>query len=245
LEGLGINLGYLIVQVFNFLIVFTILVAWVYRPLLNMLRQRRENIAKGLEDARIAAEARENAEQEAEKVLAKAQQEAAQLIREATGRGEEVQKEIKEAAEAEAVTIREAAQADAEQAKVQALGELRSQVAALAIAAAQKLIGESLDEKRQHALIEEFFSGVKKGTVVLIEGESISGESAEVTSALPLTKSEQGTVTKDVAGKLGDDAKINFQVDPSILGGLIIRVGDKVLDGSVAGKLNDLRQNLR
>ena len=245
MEGLGINLGYLIVQVFNFLIVFTILVAWVYRPLLNMLRQRRENIAKGLEDARIAAEARENAEQEAEKVLAKAQQEAAQLIREATGRGEEVQKEIKEAAEAEAVTIREAAQADAEQAKVQALGELRSQVAALAIAAAQKLIGESLDEKRQHALIEEFFSGVKKGTVVLIEGESISGESAEVTSALPLTKSEQGTVTKDVAGKLGDDAKINFQVDPSILGGLIIRVGDKVLDGSVAGKLNDLRQNLR
>jgi len=245
LEGLGINLGYLIVQVFNFLIIFTILVAWVYRPLLNMLRQRRENIAKGLEDARIAAEARENAEKEAEKILAKAQQEASQIVREATGRGEQVQKEIKEAAEVEAVTIREAAQADAGQAKEQALGELRSQVAALAIAAAQKLIGDSLDEKRQHALIEEFFSGVKKGTVVLIEGESISGDSAEVTSALPLTKSEQGTVTKDVAGKLGDDAKINFQVDPSILGGLIIRVGDKVLDGSVAGKLNDLRQNLR
>ena len=245
MEGLGINLGYLIVQVFNFLIIFTILVAWVYRPLLNMLRQRRENIAKGLEDARIAAEARENAEKEAEKILAKAQQEASQIVREATGRGEQVQKEIKEAAEVEAVTIREAAQADAGQAKEQALGELRSQVAALAIAAAQKLIGDSLDEKRQHALIEEFFSGVKKGTVVLIEGESISGDSAEVTSALPLTKSEQGTVTKDVAGKLGDDAKINFQVDPSILGGLIIRVGDKVLDGSVAGKLNDLRQNLR
>lgn len=245
MEGLGINLGYLIVQVFNFLIVFTILVAWVYRPLLNMLRQRRENIAKGLEDARIAAEARENAEQAAEKILAQAQQEAAQLVREATGRGEEVQKEIKEAAEAEAVMIREAAQADAGQAKEQALGELRSQVAALAIAAAQKLIGESLDEKRQHALIEEFFSGVKKGTVVLIEGESISGDSAEVTSALPLTKSEQGTVTKDVTGKLGGDAKVNFLVDPSILGGLVIRVGDKVLDGSVAGKLNDLRQNLR
>ena len=113
MEGLGINLGYLIVQVFNFLIIFTILVAWVYRPLLNMLRQRRENIAKGLEDARIAAEARENAEKEAEKILAKAQQEASQIVREATGRGEQVQKEIKEAAEVEAVTIREAAQADA------------------------------------------------------------------------------------------------------------------------------------
>jgi F-type H+-transporting ATPase subunit b len=245
LEGLGINLGYLIVQVFNFLIVLTILVAWVYRPLLNMLRQRRENIAKGLEDARIAAEARENAEKEAETIIAKAQQEAGQIVREATGRGEQVQKEIKEAAEAEAATILENARADAQQEKESSLGELRGQVAALAVAAAQKVIGESLDEKRQHALIEEFFSGVKKGKVVLLEGESISGTSAEVTSALPLTKKEQESVKKDVVGKLGDSATISFRVDPGILGGLVVRVGDKVLDGSVAGKLDSLRQNLR
>ena len=245
MEGLGINLGYLIVQVFNFLIVLTILVAWVYRPLLNMLHKRRENIAKGLENARIAAEARENAEKEAEKVLAKAQQKAGQIVREATGRGEQVQKEIKEAANAEAASIRESGRADADQEKEQALDELRGQVAALAIAAAQKVIGEALDEKRQHALIEEFFSGVKKGKVVLIEGESISGASAEVTSALPLTKAEQETVKKDVTGKIGKTASVSFHVDPSILGGLVIRVGDKVLDGSVAGKLDNLRQSLR
>lgn len=245
MEGLGINLGYLIVQVFNFLIILTILVAWVYRPLLNTLRQRRENIAKGLEDARIAAEARENAEKEAENVLAEAQKEAGQIVREATGRGEQVQKEIKEAAEAEAATILEAARADAVQEKEQALGDLRGQVAALAVAAAQKVIGESLDEKRQHALIEEFFSGVKKGKVVLLEGETVSGASAEVTSALPLTQKEQDAVKKDVVGKLGDSATISFRVDPKILGGLVIRIGDKVLDGSVAGKLEDLRQSLR
>ena len=245
MEGLGINLGYLIVQVFNFLIILTILVAWVYRPLLNMLRTRRENIAKGLEDARVAAEARENAEKEAEKILAEAQQEASKIVREATGRGEQVQKEIKEAAEAEADNIRGAGRAEAEQEKEQALGELRGQVAALAVAAAQKVMGESLDEKRQHVLLEEFFSGVKKGKVVLLEGESVDGASAEVTSALPLTKSEQDTVKKDVVGKLGDSATISFRVDPSILGGLVIRIGDKVLDGSVAGKQDNLRQTLR
>ena len=38
---------------------------------------------------------------------------------------------------------------------------------------------------------------------------------------------------------------VAFRVDPAILGGLVIRVGDKVLDGSVAGKLEGLRQNLR
>jgi F-type H+-transporting ATPase subunit b len=39
--------------------------------------------------------------------------------------------------------------------------------------------------------------------------------------------------------------EISFKVDPSILGGLVIKVGDKVLDGSVAGKLDGLRQTLK
>ena len=245
MEGLGINLGYLLVQVFNFLIIFAILAAWMYKPLLNMMQQRRETIAKGLEDARIASEARENAEKEAEEILAKAQQEAGKIVREATERGEQVRTEIKEAAETEIVKIREDAAIDAQQEKEKVLGDLRGQVAALSIAAAQKVIGESLDEKRQHALIDDFFSGIKTGKVVLLEGKSITGTSAEVTSALPLTKKEQETVSKDVIGKLGESATISFHVDPNILGGLVIRIGDKILDGSVAGKLESLSRSLQ
>jgi F-type H+-transporting ATPase subunit b len=245
LEGLGINLGYLLVQVFNFLIIFVILAAWMYKPLLNMMQTRRETIARGLEDARIASEARENAEKEAEEILAKAQQEAGKIVREATERGEQVRVEIKEAAETEIVKLREDATVDAQQEKEKVLGDLRGQVAALSIAAAQKVIGESLDEKRQRALIDDFFSGVKTGKVVLLEGKSITGTSAEVTSALPLTKKEQETVSKDVIGKLGESATISFRVDPNILGGLVIRIGDKILDGSVAGKLESLSRSLQ
>lgn len=245
MEGLGINLGYLLVQVFNFLIIFAILAAWMYKPLLNMMQQRRETIAKGLEDARIASEARENAEKEAEEILAKAQQEAGKIVREATERGEQVRVEIKEAAETEIVKIREDAAVDAQQEKEKVLGDLRGQVAALSIAAAQKVIGESLDEKRQRALINDFFSGIKTGKVILLEGKTITGTSAEVTSALPLTKKEQETVSKDVIGKLGESATISFHVDPNILGGLVIRIGDKILDGSVAGKLESLSRSLQ
>jgi len=245
LEGLGINLGYLIVQVFNFLIIMVILIAWIYRPLLNMLQQRRERIAKGLEDARIASEARQSAEKDAEEIIAQARQEANRIVREATERGEQVRRELKAEAEAEAAEIRAQAQAQAQQTQEQALSELRGQVASLAIAAAQKIIGEALDEKRQRALIEEFFSGVRSGKVILLEGEGLTGAHAEVTSALPLTPEEQETVRKDVISKLGESATISFRVDPGILGGLVIRVGDKILDGSVAGKLGSLQQSLR
>ncbi len=245
MEGLGLNLGYLAVQIVSFLVMLVILRAWVYTPILNMLDKRRKTIAQGLEDARVAAEARANAEKEAEEILAKAQREAAERVREASERAEETAREIKALADREAAEIRQTAAAEAEQAKEQVLGELRGQVSALAIAAAHKLIGETLDEKRQHALIQDFFSGVKGGRVTLLEGETLSGASADITSALPLTKSEQETVRKEIIERMGSGESVSFHVNPNILGGLIIRIGDKVLDGSVSGKLQGLRQSLR
>ena len=245
MEALGINLGYLLVQILNFAIIFVVLRVWVYKPILSLLERRRHRIAQGLEDARVAAEARANAEKEAQAILSQAQADANQKVRESAERAEQVGREIHAAAEKDAAAVRQAAAGEAEQARSAALGELRGQVAALAIAAAQKLIGESLDEKRQRHLVEEFFSGIKDGRVIVLEGEALQGASAEVTSALPLTEAEQATVSKQLAKPLGAGASLSFRVDPAILGGLVIRVGDKVIDGSVAGKLEGLRQSLR
>ncbi len=244
MEALGLNLGYLLVQIFNFAILFVVLRAWVFKPIVGLLETRRERIAQGLEDARVAAEARANAEQEAEKVLAEAQKEANKRIRESTERAEQAGREIRAEAEKEAADLREAARAEADQAKVEALGELRGQVSALAIAAAQKVIEGTLDESRQHALIDEFFSGVKAGKVVVLGEGSLQGDRASVTSALPLTEPEKETVRREILGQLGGGAEVDFRVDPEIMGGLVVRVGDRVLDGSVSGKLESLRQSL-
>lgn len=244
MEQLGLNLGYLFVQIFNFAIIFVVLRAWVYKPILGLLERRRTAIAQGLEDARIASEARQNAEQEAEKVIADAQSKASQIIREASERAEAQGRDLLVEAEAEAAKKREEALADVGQERDRILSELRGQVGALAMAAAQKLVSASLDEQRQRALINEFFSGVKSGEVVILEGAEISGASAEVTSALPLTADEKEAVKQDVLSKVGDQATVTFRVDPGILGGLIIRVGDKVLDGSVSGQLESMRQSL-
>ena len=244
MEALGINLGLLVVQIIAFIIVFLTLNAWVYQPMLDMMESRKKKIAQGLEDARVAAEARADAQKDANKILADAQTEASKIVRDATERAASAGKDVKAAAEAEAVKAREAALGEVEAERNRALGDLRGQVAALAIAAAQRLVGDALDEKRQHALIDEFFSGVKSGKVVVLDDASFKGESAEVTSALPLNAGEQETVKKNILEKVGAKA-VAFRVDPSILGGLVIKVGDKVMDGSVAGKLDGLRQSLK
>ena len=245
MEALGINLGLLIVQIIAFFIVFLTLNAWVYQPMLNMMETRKQKIAQGLEDARVAAEARADAQKEADKIRSEAQAEAAKIVREATERAATAGNDVKAAAAAEAAKAREAAIAEAEVERNRILGDLRSQVASLAIAAANKLVGESLDEKKQRALLDEFFSGVKSGKMVVLDANNgFRGESAEVTSALPLNKDEEASVRQDILSRIG--AKdVAFRVDPSILGGLVIKVGDKVLDSSIAGKLEGLRQNLK
>lgn len=243
MEKLGINLGYFLVQTFNFLILLVVLRVWVYKPIVGLLEKRRQNIAQGLEDARVAAEARANAEKEAEKIIADANRQAGQIVAEAKDRAEVAARDVRASAEAEAVKAREKALTEVEEERNRILGDLRGQIAGISIAAAQKLVGEALDEKRQHTLLAEFFSGVKSGKVVVLEGSTFKGASAEVTSALPLTAEEQTTVKSEILSKSGAEA-VTFRVDPSILGGLVVRVGDKVLDGSVAGKLEGLRASL-
>jgi len=208
------------------------------------METRKQKIAQGLEDARVAAQAREDAEKQASKIIGDAQAEASKIVAEATERAASAGRDVKAAAEAEAVKTRDAAVAEAEVERNRVLGDLRGQVVALAIAAANKLVGEALDEKKQRALLDEFFSGVKSGKVVVLENAKFRGETAEVTSALPLNKDEENEVCQELLAKVG--AKdVNFRVDPTILGGLVIKVGDKVLDSSVAGRLEGLRQSLK
>ena len=243
MESLGINLGFFLVQLLNFLILVVILYAWAYKPILKMLDDRKAKIAQGLEDARIASEARANAEKQAAKIIAEAQTEAARKVAEATQTAEQAASAVRAAADVEKARILKSAGDDAELERNKVLGDLRPQVAALALAAAQQVIGGVLKKEDTYArsLIEEFFSGVKAGKVTVLESVSASGMSAEVTSALPLTESEQAAVKKD----LGGAKTVTFRVDPSILGGLILRVGDRIVDGSARGKLEGLRQSIQ
>ncbi len=97
MDKLGLNLGYLLLQVFNFLILFVVLRVWVYKPILGLLEKRRRSISQGLEDARVAAAARADAEKQAAKILADAQAEAGKVVREATERAAAAGKDVKAA----------------------------------------------------------------------------------------------------------------------------------------------------
>ncbi len=67
---------------------------------------------------------------------------------------------------------------------------------------------------------------------------------ARITSAVPLTPDEKEAFRQRIHARFGSEVDLDFRVDPSILGGVIVQVGDKVIDGSVASKLNSLHERL-
>jgi F-type H+-transporting ATPase subunit b len=247
LEGLGLNPGFLISQIVNFALLLILLRVFLYKPILKMLDERRQRIARSMEDAEKTAEARQKAEEEYQRQAEEMAQERERLRAEMTEEVAREREKLLAQARTEAEDILADARAQVEREREQMLKDLRGQVVALAIAAANKVIGEALDEERQRRLVEEFFSGIRAGRVVILDEARLAGmagQPAKVTSALPLSAEEQKTIGQGLAQQLRGEPSVEFAVDPAILGGLIIRVGDRVVDGSVAGQLESLRTSL-
>lgn len=70
-------------------------------------------------------------------------------------------------------------------------------------------------------------------------------QDVEVTSAYALTADEQNTLKAKLEKKLGKEINLQSSVDKTLVGGVIIRAGDMVIDGSVQGKLQQLSQALK
>jgi F-type H+-transporting ATPase subunit b len=232
LEALGINLGYVILQIVNFIILLLLLRLLLYGPVLNMLQERKERIAEGLNNAREAEAALARAEADRQAILDEARAEAQRITGEARQRAEEAAKAIQAEARQDAARITEQARNEATAERDRQLGDLRDHMVSLSIAAANHLIATGLDEQRQRQLVENFFTSVPKDARRL-------GDSMTVITAIPLTDSE-----KSRFGQALGSAELTFRTDPTILGGVVLRSGAQEIDASFRSQLTGLRQSM-
>lgn len=161
--GFQLNLFWIIISSLNFLFFFFVITWFAWGPLTRMLNERRERIEQGLKDAEQARRDRESAEQERLAALADARREASEII----ARAQKVAQESREADIAatrkELEALRTRASADIEAEKHRAIADLRAEVADLALAAAGRVVGESMDGERQRRLVQEFLAETGSG----------------------------------------------------------------------------------
>ena len=67
---------------------------------------------------------------------------------------------------------------------------------------------------------------------------------ATVTSAVPLDEAQQQRLASSLSSQLGREVQLQVEVDPTVVGGVLVRVGDEVIDGSTRSRLADARRAL-
>lgn len=156
--SLTINLFWVLVSAINFVVLLAILWTFALKPLTKVLDDRKAAIEQGLKDAEQARRDRETAESERVATLAGARREANDIL----ARAQKVAQESRDTdiaatrEELERMRVRAAAEIEAE--KTRAIGELRGEVADLALLAAGRVVGETMSDDRQRRLVQEFLA---------------------------------------------------------------------------------------
>jgi len=159
---LEINPGLAIWTIITFVCLAGLLSKFVWKPMLKLLNDRENKIHSALEEAdRARAEAAEMLKQN-EKNLARAEEEYQKMIRESKALAEKLKEDIvikaKQQAQNELKLAAEEIQRNTEAAKQ----KLRAEVADLAIKATEKILEETLDEKKQKHLIDSVMNQLPK-----------------------------------------------------------------------------------
>jgi len=161
--GFQINLFWVLMQALSFLLFLAIIYFVAFRRIGATLEERRARIEQGLRDAEQARRDREQAEQERLAALQEARREANEILARAQKVAQETREADIAATREELARMRDRAAAEIAAEQQRAIAELRAEVTDLALAAASKVVRESMTDERQRRLVADFLQEAGDG----------------------------------------------------------------------------------
>lgn len=155
-EFLNINVFTALFTLVNTLVLFFVLKKYLFQPVMKMITDRQQEIDDMYTDAGQAKQQAQKLQSEYETKLADAMQTGERLVKEAVVRGQAREEEILRNANAQADAIRQKAQADIAREKKKAIDDAKDEIAGLAMDIAGKVVGKSLNQGEQSALVDQF-----------------------------------------------------------------------------------------
>ena len=155
MDALGINLPGLLAQLIGFAILLILLRIVAFKPFMRMMDERSRRVREGLEAAEKMKEQAGQADVAVQKRLDEARQEGQTLVGQAQQIASRLQDEARQQARTEGEALLARARNEIQLERDEAIAEIRRQFADLTIAAAEKVIGQSLDKKAHERLIDE------------------------------------------------------------------------------------------
>ncbi|MBW6455815.1 MAG: F0F1 ATP synthase subunit delta [Trueperaceae bacterium] len=245
---MGIDVFTLIAQLVNFVVLLVLLRAFLYRPIMRVMREREQRIADehaAAKEAGEEAEARaEELRREREELEATRRERLAEIEREAEELREERLAEAREEAEAARERWREALARERDE----LADAVRGKAAAVLADALRRGWRELADEELEARAIEVFarrLDGLEDGQRSALAGAARGGELL-FTTAFEATDERRESLLAAVRSLLGEDhgetLEADFERDPELIAGVTLRAGDLRVGWTARAQLDDLER---
>ena len=162
-----LTLGTILAQMLNFFILVWILARFAYKPLVSMMQERKERIAKDLADAQAARNEAEQFKADYAAQIANARQEAQQIVEKAVQQAEATTREQLAAAREQIEREKERARQDIVNERDRAMNNFRNEVISLSVAMATKVVAKDMDSETNTKLIEDAIAKLDSKTIGL------------------------------------------------------------------------------
>lgn len=161
MQKLGIDWRLLLAQLVNFLILFFLLKKLLYKPVLDLLEQRRRKIAEGMRDADAAKERLVGIELERKQILHQTDAERQRMLEAAAMDVEELRRQRLQAVATEGEGVLTRAREEAERVRGELLAEVRSELGDLVLAISRKTTADALTKEAHGKLVEAAIEELK------------------------------------------------------------------------------------
>ena len=162
-----LTLGTILAQMLNFFILVWILARFAYKPLVSMMQERKDRIAKDLADAQNARNEAEQFKADYVAQIANARQEAQQIVEKAVQQAEATTREQLAAAREQIEREKERARQDIVNERDRAMNNLRNEVISLSVSMATKVVAKDMDSETNTKLIEDAIAKLDSKTIGL------------------------------------------------------------------------------
>ena len=245
---LNLDLPTIIFQVINFLLFFGLLYWLLFKPIMATIKQRREQRERMLREVERERQAVSVQRAELDERLSRLDEETANMIALARERADEQRQELLQEAREEVEQILVEAQADAYRIRSQAVDAFHNELVDAIVDVSGTVVRNTIPDAVHDGLIRQLSERIwEMGRTDIERVEAFRrslGErepTAHITTADSLTLEQQGLLARTMTALADRHVDLEVNVDADLVAGVRVRIGDIIVDSSIAGQMEELR----
>jgi F-type H+-transporting ATPase subunit b len=243
---LQLNWSTLLLQILNFVVMVFILWRFLFKPVIRILDERSKKVTTALEEAEQRERQATEMRDEYEEKLAEARDQVMTMRQQAEEELARAKRQLLEDTRHEIDEMRHKAEAEIEEARRQAVYQHRRELGQLVTTLSAKMMRESTGEAFQRATMDQFIEQLGELPTEQYQQQLTDQAEGEVrvrlVSAQDLIDEQRKRIDRLVAEMAGHPVEIRYDVDPTLVAGATLRLGDVVVDGSTSGQLQELKE---